>query len=250
MRAATRRDPVSAFLDSMPMRYREIYDVVAAREHAAIVARRVGAATHAEIWRRLPHGGAVLCVVADDQPGLLSFISAALVVHGMDVESAQAYTRTGTGEAVDFFWLRRERGRGPLGLPVLDADVSRIGLVLRGLVTGALTIDGVAASANIDCAAPPGVTTHVRFDGTSASGLSVLTVETHDRPGLLLAITRALHRARVQIVASEATTRDGRVIDRFTIVELDGAPLRANRRGLLQIEVLRAVEALAQGRTA
>lgn len=231
----------------MPMRYREIYDVVAAREHAAIVARRAGAATHAEIWRRVPRGGAVLCVVADDQPGLLSFISAALVVHGMDVESAQAYTRAGLGEAVDLFWLRRERG---LPSPILEADIARIGLVLRGLVTGALTIDGVAASANIDRAAPPGATTHVRFDGTSASGLSVLTVETHDRPGLLLAITRALHRARVQIVASEATTKDGRVIDRFTIVELDGAPLRANRRGLLQIEVLGAVEALAQGRTA
>jgi [protein-PII] uridylyltransferase len=249
MPSAARRDhdPVSSFLDTMPMRYREIYDVAAAREHAAIVSRRAGAATHAEIWRRLPRGSAVLCVVADDQPGLLSFISAALVVHGMDVESAQAYTRVGVGEAVDFFWIRRERGAPS---PILDADVARIRLVLRGLVTGALTIDGVAASANIECAAPPGVATHVRFDGTSASGLSVLTVETHDRPGLLLAITRALHRARVQIVASEATSQQGRVTDRFTIVELDGAPLRANRRGVLQIEVLSAIDALAQGRTA
>ncbi len=233
--------PVSSFLATMPTRYRELYDAVAAREHAAIVERRAGLPSHAEIWRPLAHGGVILCVVADDQPGLLSFISAALVVNGMDVESAQAYTRAGVGEAVDLFWLRREPG---LPSPVLDADVSRIGLVLRGLVTGALTIDSVAASANIDHAAPPGTATHVRFDGVSESGLSVLTVETVDCPGLLLAITRALHRARVQIVASEATTKEGRVVDRFTIVELDGAPLRSNRRGLLQIEVLAAVEAL------
>jgi len=246
-RSAARLDPISAFLATMPMRYRELYDVVAAREHAAIVSRRAGAPSHAELWRRMPRGGAVLCVVADDQPGLLSYISAALVVHGMDVESAQAYTRAGVGEAVDLFWLRRERS---VPSPILEADVARIGLVLRGLVTGTLTIDDVAASASLDRKAPPGTATHVRFDGVSDSGLSTLTVETVDCPGLLLAITRALHRARVQIVASEATTREGRVVDRFTVVELDGAPLRAHRRGLLQIEVLSAVEALALGRSA
>ncbi|MGH7296147.1 MAG: hypothetical protein ACRELB_14485, partial [Polyangiaceae bacterium] len=73
-------------------------------------------------------------------------------------------------------------------------------------------------------------------------------VETTDRPGLLLAITRALHRARVQIVASEATTRDGSVRDRFTIVELDGAPLRPGRRGVLQVEVLAAIDSLRPSR--
>ena len=87
-----------------------------------------------------------------------------------------------------------------------------------------------------------------RFDETADGGLTVLTVETFDRPGLLLAITRALHRARVQIIASEATTKDGRVVDRFSIVELDGAPLRANRRGVLQVEVLAAIDSLGRRR--
>lgn len=246
MCSAARVDPVSAFLATMPMRYREIYDAAAAREHAAIVSRRQGAVSHVEMWRRLPEGGAVLCFVADDQPGLLSFISAALVVNGLDVESAQAYTRTGVGEAVDLFSVRRER---KVPSPIVEADVARIGDVLRGLVTGVLTIDRVAALASLDRKAPPGSATHVRFDGVSKSGMSTLTVETVDCPGLLLAITRALHRARVQIVASEATTREGRVVDRFTLVELDGGPLRGNRRGLLQVEILAAVEALAQGRS-
>jgi len=74
----------------------------------------------------------------------------------------------------------------------------------------------------------------------------VLTVVTSDRPGLLLAITRALHRARVQILGSEATTKDGRVVDRFTLVELDGAPLRTSRRGVLQVEVLAAIDSLGR----
>lgn len=247
MNAASRRDPVSAFLDSMPWRYREVFDAPSAREHAAIVARRAGAPAHVELWRRLPRGGAVVCVAADDRPGLLSYISAALVVHRMDVEAAQAYTRVDSGEAVDFFWLRREGADdGRAGAPILEADVARIADVVRGLVTGALTIDGVAAAAQAERVKPPAGRTRVRFDETTESGLAVLTVETYDRPGLLLAITRALHRARVQILASEATTKDGRVIDRFTLVELDGAPLRSSRRGILQVEVLSAVDSLGR----
>jgi [protein-PII] uridylyltransferase len=243
MHSARRRDPVSDFLDSMPWRYREVFDGPAAREHAAIVARRAGAPAHVELWRRLPRGGAAICVAADDRPGLLSFISAALVVNHVDVEAAQAYTRVGTREAVDFFWLRRE---GDASMPVLEADVERIADVLRGLVTGKLTIDGVAAAARAERAPSAGASTRVRFDEKTESGLAVLTVETSDRPGLLLAVTRALHRARVQILASEATTHEGRVVDRFTLVELDGAPLRANRRGVLQVEVLAAIDSLGR----
>jgi [protein-PII] uridylyltransferase len=244
MNAASRRDPLSVFLDSMPERYRQQpFDGVAMREHAAIVARRDGAPAHAEIWRRLPRGGAVLCVVADDRPGLLSFISAALVVNRLDVEAAQAYTRLDANEAVDFFWVHRE-GEPPT--PVLDVDVTRVTEVLRGLITGTVTIDGVAEAARIERARSGGATTRVRFDETNESGLSVLTVETSDRPGLLLAITRALHRARVQILDSEATTKNGRVVDRFTLVELDGAPLRPSRRGVLQVEVLAAIDSLGR----
>jgi [protein-PII] uridylyltransferase len=252
MSAATRRDPLSAFLDSMPPRYRQQpFDGVAMREHAAIVSRRGDAPAHAEVWRRLPRGAAVVCIVADDRPGLLSFISAALVVNRLDVEAAQAYTRAETNEAVDFFWVRRDLGSlaasdAAAAAPVLDADVARVAEVLRGLVTGALTVDEVAASARENRPRSTGASTRVRFDETSDAGLAVLTVETTDRPGLLLAITRALHRARVQIVASEATTKDGRVVDRFTLVELDGAPLRASRRGVLQVEVLAAVDSLGR----
>jgi [protein-PII] uridylyltransferase len=241
MQAAARRDIASAFFASMPARYRDLFDAASAREHAAIAQRRAGAAVHVELWRRLSRGGAIACVVADDQPGLLSFISAALVVHGMDVESAQAFTRTPSGEAFDLFWLHRDGG---LPSPVLDVDLVRVGAMLRDLVTGKVTIEDVTRRAATP--PPPGrvARTRVAFEETADGGVSVLTVETHDRPGLLLAVTRALYRARVQIVASEAHSDRGRVVDRFSIVELDGAPLRPSRRGVLQMEVLAAIDSL------
>jgi [protein-PII] uridylyltransferase len=247
MRATFPLDPTSAFRESMPDRYRRAFDDGAIREHAAIVGRRVsGRAAQVEIWRQGSKGVGVLCVVADDRPGLLSFISASLVLHKMNVLSAQAYTRLrpeGGAEAVDFLWIRRDADDA---MPVLEADVERIAGVLGQLITGELSIESAAERARSSRTVPPGASTTVTFDEDDDEGLVVLTVETFDRPGLLLAITLALFRANVQIIASDAVTRDGRVFDRFSIVEVDGSPIRRARRGVVQIEVLEAIHALSR----
>ncbi len=232
----------------MSERYRQAFDDAAIGEHAAIVNRRGAAVAHLEIWRQLPKGVGVVCVVADDRPGLLSFISASLVLHKMDVLSAQAYTRRlpeGGGEAVDFLWLRRD-AEAEHAMPLLEADVERIADVLRQLITGELSIESAAERARSSRPVPPGASTNVTFDEDDDEGLVILTVETFDRPGLLLAITLALFRANVQIIASDAVTRAGRVVDRFSIVEVDGTPIRRNRRGIVQIEVLEAIHALSR----
>jgi [protein-PII] uridylyltransferase len=235
----------------MPPRYRDSFDGVAIREHAAIVGRRGAAPAHVEIWRRLPNGRAIACVVADDRPGLLSLISAALVVQSLDVVSAQAYTRSiperEASEAVDFLWLRRD---ADLAMPIRNADALQLSEVLSGLLTGGLTMESVVRRAKGRPAAPPGASTRVAFNETSDAGLSVLTVETFDRPGLLLAITLALFKARVQIVGTDVVTSDGRVVDRFTIVELDGAPILRHRRGAVQTAVLTAIDTLAHNKVA
>jgi [protein-PII] uridylyltransferase len=238
-----------AFQASMPERYRKAFDDAAVGEHAAIAARRAGSPAYVEIWRQLPKGVGVLCVVADDRPGLLSFISAALVLHGMDVVSAQAYTRRradGSAEAFDLLWVRRDAGSDH-AIPLLDADVARIAGVLLELVTGKLSIESAVERARPSRVVPPGASTNVTFDEDADEGLVVLTVETFDRPGLLLAITLALFRAGVQILSSDAVTRSGRVVDRFTLVELNGSPIARGRRGIVQIEVLGAIHALARG---
>jgi [protein-PII] uridylyltransferase len=242
MSATSKRwDPALEFIESMPARYRQRFDVHEAREHADIVAHRAGAPGHAEIWHGLPKGGAVMCVVADDRPGLLSFISAALFAHMLDVVGAQVFTRRAADgpEAVDLFWLRRTRG-GPIGTD----DARGVTTLLASLITGELTVEELAgrprAAANPRTSS--GLATRVTFSSALGVGHTLLTVETHDRPGLLLAITRALAKARVQIVASEATTREGAVVDTFTLAELDSSPIRDDRMGLLRIEVLRAID--------
>src|SRR5580658_5051082 len=129
------RAPVSpqaagVFFESMPVRYRTSHDKDAVLEHAAIAARRGDAAAHVELWRRQPDGVATVCVVADDRPGLLSLISASVVIQKLDVVSALAFTHklaSGGFEAFDLLWLRRDAQNAS---PVGDADAKRIAEVL------------------------------------------------------------------------------------------------------------------------
>ncbi|HEX4448025.1 MAG TPA: hypothetical protein VH044_14855 [Polyangiaceae bacterium] len=248
MGGSMREGPAASdvFVSTMPERYRESFEAAEVAEHGVIVDRRGGASAHIEVWRRLPENITVVCIVADDRPGLLSRITASLVIHSMDIVSAQAYTRTlpsGHGEAVDFLWLRRVGGGGPA---LSDAECARIGDVLRALVAGEMSIDAAFSGVRPLPEVRQAFATRIALT-ESAKGELVMTVETSDRPGLLLAITRALFRAGVQIVTSNATTSNGLVSDRFTLVEADGSSITEKRRRAIQTDVLAAVDSVARG---
>jgi UTP:GlnB (protein PII) uridylyltransferase len=121
---------------------------------------------------------------------------------------------------------------------ISERTVAEIGETLDALVRGNARRDNAVRFARALRAAP--AATRVRFE--REQGLVMLTVETRDRPGLLLSLTQALFQERVQIVRSEVSTRDGIVSDRFVLTELDGGPLKPSRLLSLQTAVLGAVE--------
>src|SRR6187431_3476981 len=97
---------IREFIASMPAAYAQAFDLADAEEHARIAAARGAAVAQVAIWRMLPQGVAILCVIADDRPGLVALVSAAFLAHALDVRSAQIYCRSsgdGQVEAVDFF---------------------------------------------------------------------------------------------------------------------------------------------------
>lgn len=98
---------IADFVASLPATYGHLFDADAALEHAAIVARR-SASIHMELWRVLPGGLSVLCLVADDRAGLLAAVSSALTEAGLLIDGAQIFTRRQSplNEAIDFFWVR------------------------------------------------------------------------------------------------------------------------------------------------
>ena len=242
-------DGSDAFEASMPESYRRNFDGAASAVHARLAASR---APHAVTVGSFPspRPGTALCVVADDRPGLLATISAALVIERLDVIEAEAYTRrrrNHADEAVDVFWVRHDPPE-KRGAPVTHEDIESLRTTLAGLLEGRVDRERASDSGIVRPATPSSVETVVRFLEGDDGSFATLEVETGDRSGLLLALAQALFQQRVQIVASQVKTNGLRVFDRFSIVELDGRPIGASRRLEIQVAVMTAVDPIV-GRT-
>jgi [protein-PII] uridylyltransferase len=220
----------ATFAASMPARYRVLFDQRAIARHAAVALRRGNRPACAEVWRALPDGSAALCIVAEDRPGLLSAIAAALVLHKLDVLTALVFSRSlpsGESEAVDLVWVRRA---SQTDTDAIGSDESEsIGEVLGAIVSGKISTEQIASQAT----APPSEaapTVFVGFDPVDEDTLASLRVEAPDRPGMLLTITLALFQQGTQIVRSLVRTAGGRAFNRFELVEFSGGILSEERR--------------------
>jgi UTP:GlnB (protein PII) uridylyltransferase len=209
---------MNAFVATMPVVYSELYNATEMAEHAAIAARREGRLVHAELWRSAR--GPLLCVVAEDRPGLLALVTDALLAQGMAIQSARAFCRqVGKDrlEAVDFLEVHSHADPQQAALP-LDDDA------LRGLVQSLndLIVDDIARSAAqpADSAlrAERAPATRVYFEREPpAEGRYLLVVEAPDSDGLLHAVCSTLHARGLRIMACEIRTLGGYARDRFEV---------------------------------
>lgn len=210
------------FIDSMPPAYALAFDLADAEEHARIAAARGSAVAEVAIWRMLPQGVAILCVVAEDRPGLVALVSAAFLAHALDVRSAQIYCRTTHGglvEAVDFFWLRNVSGGAPIELSRLEACARTIRELVGADANGSPLPEHatpVDSGARVSYAPDPAAAE--RFE---------VTLEARDFPGLLHTVARLLHQHGLEVVRCEIRTEEGIARDRFWVTCFSGeAPLR------------------------
>jgi UTP:GlnB (protein PII) uridylyltransferase len=241
---------VRAFGDSMPPAYREAFTPEQIREHAAISERRGERVSHLELWHAFPDGLSVLCVVADDRPGLLSHVCRVLVAHDLEVLSAQIYCRSRRAgipmEAFDLFWVRG-RGNPQAHRPLDGATLELVSADLESALY-------VSSRSTLP---PPGVRPHslgpltpprVFFNTSSLRrGKYVLVVEALDCPGLLLAISLALHRLGVQILGSDVRTEGSLARDCFELATPASGGFSSERLAAIRQAVVDAVrERLAE----
>lgn len=239
-------DAIALFANSLPESYRKNFEIGAVAQHARVALERESAPANAGLFVSGRGQGDAICVAADDRPGLLATISAALVLCGLDVIEAEAYTRrlpNRHDEAIDVFWVRHE-SLERRAVRVSREEVDQFRQTLIGLLEGKLERRRLGESGRPGKAGPtPGASeTVVRFIENADGNFSTLEVETGDRSGLLLALSQALFNQRVQIVGSQVKTLKGRVYDRFHIVEFDGGPIGPARRLDIQVAILSAVD--------
>jgi len=208
---------MNQFVATMPAAYARLYDTTDAAEHAAIASRRGAQLVHAEPWQSAK--APLLCVVAEDRPGLLALVTDALLAQGMAIQSARAFCRVvgkDRDEAVDFLELRAlggpDHGAAQLEGDALQAFVQSL---------SELVADDMAQHAAPNPAAAPAErarTPRVYFERQAPSdGRYLLVVDAPDSDGMLHAVSSALHANGMRITACEICTVAGYARDRFEV---------------------------------
>ena len=208
-------ESTAEFVKSMPATYAEVFTPSEMAEHARFAAERGNTVALARLWRSLPSGLAIFCIVASDRPGTVALISAAFVAHQLDVCSAQIYSRRrrdGTLEAVDFFWVFRSAASAASVAERHRACARTIQEFLTGSSEPELAQSGDEIGSEQRTRAQ---VTLVPREGDAR--LWVLSIEVADRTGLLHAISRTLYRQGVEIIQSDVRTSAGVARDRFVV---------------------------------
>jgi UTP:GlnB (protein PII) uridylyltransferase len=225
------------FLASMPAGYAKTVSAAEVREHARIAQQRGVRLAYAE---PCTSGGApVVCLVADDRPGLLSLVTDALLVHGLGVRKARAYCRKrsdGRTEAIDFVELYRSNASGPL-----EVEPSELAAFVQTL-TELIVEDAPSSVARIAARVSSERRTRAYFELEAlARGEYLLVVDAPDSQGLLNAITSALYAQGSAISGCQLDTEAGFARNRFEL-ELGGfgAPTSAELCDI-QLAVLSAL---------
>jgi [protein-PII] uridylyltransferase len=235
-------DKVGVRTPGMPPSYYLRHGDEEIQAHASIISRRAGALVHLErcTGPSQGEGSQWMCVVADDRPGLLSLLSAAISAHSLDILSARAYCRARPGmvdEAIDLFAVRAVRE--PFVVDLDHGPLSRIRRTLEDLLRGRIDIGSLskqAAQTSRPASSPAAV---VYFD--DARGGDLLIVEAEDRPGLLLAITLTIFREGLTITRSHVTTFADIARDEFDLAEPNGSRLSLDRKRDIAEKVWSAV---------
>jgi len=237
---------LDAYLATMPDRYLLANGPESIEHHARAVAERGAMAAHvARVPSRHPEA-AELCVVADDRPGLLECIAAAITGSRLEVLAAQVYSRSvgGRSEAVDVFWVRDREG----GTEGVERALPRLVEDLRGVCSGA-TDPTELLRARTGSASPwrerpsPAVPTEILLDDRASPRHTIVEVFAKDRPGLLYTLSRALHGLGLSIALSKINTEGTRAADVFYVNDVDGTKVSDGvRRKEIHDALVRAIE--------
>jgi [protein-PII] uridylyltransferase len=241
------RGMLDDLLASLPERYLLANPPESIAQHARAVWARGGRPAHVVRVASRHLAAAELCVVADDRPGLLASVAAAITASRLEVLKAEVYSHpTGAErEALDLFWVRdRDGGTDSVDavLPRLEADLED---VCSGRVSPADLLRARTGSASPWRERPsPAVPTEVLFDNRGSPRHTIIEVYAKDRAGLLYALAQALYALGLSITLSKINTEGTRVADVFYVRDADGSKVTRPAR---QREIQEALSAATAG---
>jgi [protein-PII] uridylyltransferase len=178
-------------------------------------------------WHNEPDRGySAVKICTWDRAGLFSKIAGSFSAVGLNILSAQIFTRS-DGIVLDTFFAtdaktgtlakmeQREEFEKRLNKVLADGEEDLPALIARHKNTRPF----------YQAYTGERIPTEVRFDNESSEFRTLIEIETEDRVGLLYAISHALSELDLDISAAKILTEKGAAIDSFYIRELDGGKI-------------------------
>ena len=250
-------EEVNAHFVTLPQRYFEIHtakDIGDDLELTHLFMRRLileddRVLSPATAWQDEPDRGYNLVKVCTwDRAGLFSKIAGSFSAVGLNILSAQIFTRS-DGVVLDKFFVNdaqtgnlAPRERQDKFTVLLEKVLNNENIDLSALIAREINRQPAYSAY-----AGERLVTQIYFDNGGASDTrTLIEIETEDRLGLLYAISQALAGLALDISTARIVTERGAAIDSFYVRELDGGKIVSpERRVLIENRLREAIKQLA-----
>ena len=192
-------------------------------------------------------GYTALKVCTWDRPGLFSRIAGSLSAIGLNILSAQVFSRA-DGLALDTFFVNRATGDNFATREDRDKLVALLSRSLNGTETDFSTTIRHANQRHAGHAmlGEDAVPTRVYFDNEISEEYTVIDVESVDRLGLLYAISSAFTELGLNLALAKIVTEKGAAVDSFYVNEVaDGKVTSPERQRVIGDRLLQVIGALS-----
>ncbi|MBI3881366.1 MAG: [protein-PII] uridylyltransferase [Verrucomicrobia bacterium] len=182
-------------------------------------------------WHNEPDRGyALVHLCTWDRAGLFSKIAGSLTAAGLNILSADIFSRT-DGIILDTFSVVDAH----TGTVPERAERERFEKIVSAALTGEADLGELIARRK--SAAPlyqamdlERIPTSIRFDNATSEANTIIDLETEDRVGLLYGVSVALAELGVDIVLAKISTEKGAAVDTFYVTEEEGGKIVAHER--------------------
>ena len=248
-------EELEALFATLPPRYfqihtaREIFEdlIVAHRFMRLQISEEDSPLTPVVNWHNEPDRGYnTVKVCTWDRAGLFTKIAGSFSAMGLNILSAQIFTRT-DGIVLDEFFVtdaksgsladrtQRDEFEKLLNKVLNDEEVDFKPLIARQKVTRPLYQAYTGEQ----------MPTRIHFDNEASEARTLIEIETEDRVGLLYAISEVLSEFDLDISAAKILTEKGAAIDSFYVREIDGGKiLDSERQSAIERKLQQAIARL------
>jgi [protein-PII] uridylyltransferase len=247
-------EEIEAHFAALPPRYFQIHTAREILDDLELVHRFVTqwvleqdrALSPVAAWRDEPdRGHNTVKICTWDRAGLFSKIAGSLSAAGLNILSAQIFTRA-DGIALDTFFVNDGRTGNLAAREQFDRFTALLDRVLSGepLDLFALLARQVGRPV-YEAYAGERMPTEIRFDNEASDTRTLIEIETEDRLGLLYAISQTLAELGLDVSGARIVTERGAAIDSFYVCEPDGGKIESSdRQKTIERELRRAIQRL------